>query len=97
MNDNTPKLSQANKLSPIWIVPLLALLIAAWLALKAWQEKGPEILVVFDDAAGIAVGKTDVRFRDVVVGQVTNIKLSDDFQKVTTRIELDPQVKSLIS
>jgi len=97
MNDNTPKLSQANKLSPIWIVPLLALLIAAWLALKAWQEKGPEILVVFDDAAGIAVGKTDVRFRDVVVGQVTNIKLSDDFQKVTTLIELDPQVKSLIS
>jgi len=97
MTDNNPTQSQANKLSPIWIVPLLALLIAAWLAVKAWQEKGPEILVVFDDAAGIAVGKTDVRFRDVVVGKVTNIKLSDDFQKVTTRIELDPQVKSLIS
>ena len=97
MTDNTPHMSHASKLSPIWVVPVLALLIAGWLALKAWQEKGPEIRIVFDDAAGIAVGKTYVRFRDVIVGKVTGIKLSDNFEKVTTLIELDPQVKSLVS
>ena len=97
MTDNTPNLSQANKVSPIWIVPLLALLIAGWLALKAWQDKGPEVRIVFDGAAGITVGKTQVKFRDVVVGKVTDIKLTNDFQKVTTLIELDPQVKSLVS
>jgi len=96
-DDNKPNVAQANKLSPIWIIPLIALCIAGWLALKAWQDKGPEVRVVFDDAAGIAVGKTLVRYRDVVVGEVINIRLSDDFQKVTTLIELDPQVKSLIS
>jgi len=97
MSDNIPNISPTNKVSPIWIVPLLALLIAGWLALKAWQNKGPEVQIIFDDAAGIVVGKTQVKFRDVVVGSVTNIKLTNDFQKVTTRIELDPQVKSLVS
>jgi len=97
MSENTPNISPTNKMSPIWIVPLLALLIAGWLALKAWQNKGPEVQIIFDDAAGIVVGKTQVKFRDVVVGSVTNIKLTNDFQKVTTRIELDPQVKSLVS
>jgi paraquat-inducible protein B len=97
MTENTPKIRRINKISPIWIVPLLALLIAGWLALKAWQQKGPEIQIVFDDAAGIAVGKTDVKYRDVVVGKVKHIKLSNDFEKVTTLVELDPQVKSLVS
>mgnify|MGYP000220365452 CR=1 FL=1 len=97
MSENIPNLSPTSKVSPIWIVPLLALVIAGWLALKAWQDKGPEVQIVFDDAAGITVGKTHVKFRDVVVGKVTNIKLSNDFQKVTTLVELDPQVKSLVS
>ncbi|MFT5718645.1 MAG: paraquat-inducible protein B [Oleiphilaceae bacterium] len=97
MSDNTPTISPTNKVSPIWIVPFIALLIAGWLALKTWQNKGPEVQIIFDDAAGIIVGKTHVKFRDVVVGKVTNIKLTNDFQKVTTLVELDPQVESLVS
>ena len=95
--DNTPKVTSAKRVSPIWIVPLLALSIAAWLAFEAWRAKGPEIRVVFDNAAGIEVSKTHVRFRDVVIGEVTGIKLSNNFEKVTTVITLDPQVESLIS
>lgn len=97
MNQESPIVSDIRRISPIWIVPLIALLIAGWLAVKAWRETGPEIEVIFDDAAGITVGKTQVKFRDVVIGQVKDIKLSSNFEKVAVLIELDRQVESLIS
>lgn len=97
MTENVPHLKKVRHFSPIWIVPLIAVLIAAWLAFTAWQQRGPEIQIVFDDAAGIAIGKTTVRFRDVVVGKVTDTKLNDSFDKVTVFIEMDPQVAPLLS
>ncbi len=97
MNDNHPHLSRVGTVSPIWIIPLLALLIAGWLALRAWQERGPEIQIVLDGAAGIRVGQTQVRFRDVIVGQVVDTKLSSNFEKVTVFVEMDPQVEPLLS
>ena len=53
MNDNHPHLTRVSNVSPIWIVPLLALLIAGWLALRSWQGRGPEIQIVFDDEGKI--------------------------------------------
>ncbi len=97
MNDNRPLMTSVRSLSPVWFVPLVALLIAGWLAFRAWQETGPQIVVVFDDAAGVSVGKTLVRYRDVVVGEVTDIRLSDGFDKVSVYIEMDPHVSGLIS
>lgn len=97
MNDNRPLMTNVRSLSPVWLVPLIALLIAGWLAFRAWQETGPQIVVVFDEAAGVSVGKTLVRYRDVVVGEVTDIKLSDNFEKVSVFIEMDPYVDELIS
>lgn len=97
MNDNHPHLTRVSNVSPIWIVPLLALMIAGWLALRSWQERGPEIQIVFDDAAGIAVAKTKVKFRDVVVGEVIDTRLSENFEKVTVYVEMDPQVNPLLT
>lgn len=97
MSDNHPHLTRVSNISPIWILPLIALLIAGWLALRAWQERGPEIQIVFDDAAGITVGKTRVKFRDVIVGDVIDTKLSDNFEKVSVFVEMDPQVAPLLS
>ena len=75
----------------------MALLIAGWLAFNAWQETGPTIEIVFDSAASIAVGKTHLRYRDVDVGKVTNIKLNETFEKVSVFVKLDPHIAPLIS
>lgn len=64
---NNVRLKSAPSISPVWIIPLLALIIAAWLALRSWQQKGTEIEILFDNANGIQVGQTQVRLKDVPV------------------------------
>ena len=94
---NEPQLSRTKNLSPVWFIPLLALIIAVWLALRAWQASGPIIQIEFKDASGIAVGKTHVRYRDVNVGEVKGIQLSDDFTRVQVLVEMDRQVSRLLT
>jgi len=94
---NEPRLSRTKALSPVWFIPLLALVIAVWLALRAWQASGPLIQIEFKDAAGIAVGKTHVRYRDVEIGEVKKIQLSDDFTTVQVLVEMERHVSGLIT
>lgn len=94
---NEPKVSTSRRLSPVWFIPLLAVLIAVWLAVRAWQEAGPVIQIEFSAASGIEVGKTRIRYRDVEVGVVKSIQLSDDFNKVRITAEMDAYVSPLIN
>ena len=82
--------TQKSKWKPslIWLLPLIALLIALSLALKAYLNIGPRIEVSFDSADGLVAGKTTVQFRQVDVGVVRNIRLSEDLSKVIVQIEL---------
>ena len=69
-------------ISIVWVVPLVAILIGGWLAYKAVTEKGPTITITFEDAEGLEAGKTKIKFKDVEVGQVEEIRLSPDLSQV---------------
>lgn len=97
MKLNKARLKSAPSISPIWIVPLVALLIAGWLALRSFQQKGTEIELIFDNANGIQVGQTQVRLKDVPVGKITRIRLNDDLSKVRVYALLDRQVSRHLS
>lgn len=94
---NNVRLKSAPSISPVWIIPLLALIIAAWLALRSWQQKGTEIEILFDNANGIQVGQTQVRLKDVPVGRVTKMRLSADLSQVRVFALLDRQVSRHLS
>jgi paraquat-inducible protein B len=68
--------------SLVWIVPIVALLIGAWLGIKAIREQGPTITITFAGAEGLEAGKTRIRYRDVEVGQVEAIGLTPDLTRV---------------
>jgi paraquat-inducible protein B len=72
----------------VWLVPLLAIAIAAYLVYKRMQDHGPEITVKFSDGGGMRVGQTPVRYRGVQVGEVAGISLSDDQKHAVVRIRL---------
>ncbi len=86
------KVTRTKRLSLVWFVPLIALLAGAWLTIKVFNEKGPEIKISFNSAEGFEVGKTRVRFKDVDVGKVKNIQLDGALEKVIVTVELSKAI-----
>jgi len=72
----------------VWVVPAIALAVAAYLVWQHMRSLGPEIAIRFDDAAGLRVGQTPVIYRGVQVGEVTAIKLSDDRKQAVVKARL---------
>ena len=76
-------------ISLVWLIPLVAGAIAIWLAYTTLQEKGPQITLVFDNAEGLEAGKTRVKYRNVEVGLVDEVRLSDDLSHIVVSASLD--------
>ncbi|MBC2744440.1 MAG: MCE family protein [Desulfosarcina sp.] len=77
-----PEIQRGKRFSIIWLIPLIAVLVGVWLAVKAVRETGPTITIVFKSAEGLMPGKTEIKFKDVTVGKVQNIQLSEDLSQV---------------
>ena len=89
---DTPTISKTRSLSPVWLIPIAAVLIALGLAVQAWQEKGPVVEITFLDAAGITPGKTRILFKNVDVGLVQQVHLSQDLSRVVVTARLNPEM-----
>jgi len=75
-------------LSIIWVVPIIALLIGGWLAYQAWLEQGPTIEITFESAEGLETNKTQIKYKDVAIGEVTGIDLNEDLSAVVVTAEM---------
>jgi len=78
-----------------WVVPLVALAFAGWLVYQHVRSIGPEITVSFADGGGIRPGQTHARYRGVSIGEVSEVQLSPDHQRVLVRIRLVRSAASL--
>ena len=83
--------------SIIWLVPLVAALIGAWLAFKSYTEKSPTITISFQSAEGLEAGQTRIKYKEVEVGRVSDINLSPDFGRVIVTAELTRPAYRLLS
>lgn len=72
----------------IWAIPIVAVLIGGWLAVRAIRARGPLITISFTNAGGVVAGKTKIRYRDVDVGEVREIRVSPDRATVVITAEL---------
>ncbi len=70
------------RISIVWIVPILAAIVGLGIAIQRISSEGPTVTIVFRSAEGIEAGKTFVRYKDVKIGQVTAVHLSEDYSSV---------------
>jgi paraquat-inducible protein B len=89
--------TQKRRFSIVWLVPLVAVAIGGWLVYKAITEKGPTITITFKSAEGLEAGKTKVKYKDVELGQVASIELSDDLSHVVVTAEMAKQAEKFVS
>ena len=77
-----PVVKKKRQFSIVWLIPLVAALIGAWLAYRTISEKGPTITLTFENAEGLEAGKTKIKYKDVEIGKVDAISLSKDLSHV---------------
>ena len=84
------------RVSGVWLVPLLALAIAVGVAWQNYANRGPLIEVAFPSATGVRSGETELRYRDIAVGQVEDIRFSDALDEVIVSIRLDQGIAPFV-
>ncbi len=85
-----------SRVSLVWLLPVIAMLFAVFVLWRAYVDRGPLIEIMFENAGGVEAGETKIRRRDVNVGTVEAVRLSDDLNSVIIEARLDPQVSAYI-
>jgi paraquat-inducible protein B len=68
--------------SAVWIIPIVAALVAIGLVAERYLSEGPTITINFRSASGVEAGKTFVKYKEVNIGQVTAVRLTEDLARV---------------
>lgn len=82
----------SRRFSLAWLLPLAALLFAAWLVWQHYRDRGVLVEIRFPEAGGVIAGETPVRRNDVDVGRVEAVRLAEDLDSVVLEVRLDPKV-----
>ncbi len=80
----------------VWIIPIMAAIIGASLAVKSYLQRGPEITISFPSGEGLEVGKTKIKYKDVQVGMVKNLAIAKDRSHVIVTAELTREAVGLL-
>jgi len=92
MSTQIPEIEESNKfnyITSIWIVPIIALIIAGWLGYQHFAERGPEIKIVFPKNEGLVAGQSVVKFRNIPVGKVINIYVEEGTDGVVVTVRMN--------
>lgn len=84
------------RFSTIWLVPVVALVIGLWMTYSHYAGQGPIIEITFHSGEGIQAGTTKVRRKNVEIGQVLDLRLSEDAEKVVLSVRIYDHAKQLL-
>jgi paraquat-inducible protein B len=83
-------------ISPIWILPLVAICVGGWLLYKSHMDKGVDIVIRIENAGGITADKTPVVFKGTHVGMVKEIMIDKDLEHVNLTVEMKKEAGSYL-
>ncbi|MDC9613041.1 intermembrane transport protein PqiB [Xenorhabdus khoisanae] len=90
------RISKLKSWSPVWIVPIITVLIGAWILFYHFSHQGPEVILITSNAEGIEAGKTKIKSRSVDVGVVEKVSLSDNLGQVIIKARLNDGMERLL-
>lgn len=103
MSDTLPEVSIEpagrsfwQRASYVWLIPITALLIALSVAWQAYTNRGPLVEITFNDASGVSVRDTELRYRDIAVGVVEDLKFSPNLDAVIASVRLSKDIAPFV-
>jgi len=100
MSKEIPQIEESSKfnfMTSIWLVPLIAIIIAGWLAYQYFSDLGPEIRIVFPKNVGLKAGQSHIKYKDVPIGTVTKIELNTEGEGVVVIARMDKMASSYLN
>ncbi|MEO8714842.1 MAG: MlaD family protein [Acetobacteraceae bacterium] len=88
---------RSRRVSLVWIVPLVAIAIAAWLAWDTLSREGPRITITFLGGEGLQAGQSKLKDKDLTLGTVKSLELSDDHSRVLVTVATTRQAAPLLT
>jgi paraquat-inducible protein B len=88
---------RSRRLSAIWLLPIVALAIGAWLAWDTLSKEGPTITITFETAEGLQAGQSQLKFREISLGTVKSLALSEDHTHVLVTVATTKQADPLLT
>jgi paraquat-inducible protein B len=80
----------------VWIIPIVAALIGITLAVRAYVERGQTITITFITGEGLEAGKTNIRYKEVEIGKVEKIVISEDRSHVIVTARVNRESKGFL-
>ena len=93
---STAVVTKIKKWSPMWIVPLITVIIGAILVVSHFKNQGYSFTLTTQNADWISAGKTVIKSRSVDVGLVMSVELSPDYDHVILHCVMNKKMKSLL-
>ena len=84
--------SRLRTVSAVWLVPIIAVMIAGAIAWQSLRDRGALISITFPDASGVTIGETTLRFREVIVGVVEDVGFSSDLDSVNVYVRVNNEI-----
>lgn len=86
-----------SRLPLIWAIPVVTVIIGAWLAWSTLSQRGPLITVTFETAEGLQADQSHVRHKDVDMGVVQKVSLTPDLKRVQVTIRMNREAEPLLT
>lgn len=95
-NYDVARVEKIKRWSPVWIVPIVTVLIGAWILFYHFSHQGKVITLTTTSAEGIEAGKTAIKSRSVDVGIVESVVLSDNLREVEIKARINNGMEKLL-
>jgi len=92
-----PKIKNTRSLSPLWLLPIVTLVLAGWLIFQSIQDAGERIQIHFSDAQGLMAGRTPIKYQGLEVGMVRAVKLERESDSIYVDADVYPEAEYLLS
>lgn len=96
-NSYSPEVKASRGISPLWLLPILTVILAGWLVFKAIQDAGQRVQIYFSEASGLVAGRTTIRYQGLEVGMVKDINLAEDLQSIYVDADIYPEATKLLN
>ncbi len=95
-NNTTAHIKPKKQISSVWIIPILALAMGAWMLFQYINSTGPQITLQLPTADGIEAGKTEIRALNVKVGVITEVTLSKNYDHIIATAQMNKDAARML-